>query len=62
MFVVDIRDQDNHEAIPGVRLGDCGHKEACDHVDNGWVVFEDYRVPYDCLLDRFASITEDGEY
>jgi len=46
MFVVDIRDS-NHEPYPGIEIGDMGHKIGCDGVDNGWMMFSNYRIKRD---------------
>ena len=59
--LVPIRD-DEHRPMPGVRIEDCGHKMGLNGVDNGRLWFDDVRVPVDNLLDRFASIDEDGTY
>ena len=59
--LVPIRDEKG-EALPGVRLGDCGHKLGLNGVDNGRIWFDQVKVPRDHLLGRFASITESGEY
>ncbi|MBR7743635.1 acyl-CoA dehydrogenase family protein [Phycicoccus sp. BSK3Z-2] len=50
------------EPAPGVRIEDCGAKIGLEGVDNGRLWFDDVRVPRDNLLDRFATIDEDGEY
>jgi acyl-CoA oxidase len=61
VFLVPIRDYETHKALPGVILGDCGPKMGCDGIDNGFIIFENYRVPYDSLLDHFSHISEDGK-
>ena len=61
-FVFPIRHYDTHEALPGVVLGDCGPKIGLDGIDNGFIVFNNYRVPYDSLLDRFSQITPNGHF
>jgi len=50
------------EPMPGVRLGDCGHKLGLNGVDNGRIWFDQVKVPRDHLLGRFATITDDGTY
>jgi acyl-CoA oxidase len=60
-FLVPIRDA-NHNPIKGVVVGDCGPKVSMDRIDNGFMVFKDYVVPYDCLLDRFSSINSEGKF
>mmetsp|Transcript_8659 Transcript_8659/g.8643 ORF Transcript_8659/g.8643 Transcript_8659/m.8643 type:complete len:546 (+) Transcript_8659:16-1653(+) len=61
-FVIPIRDYETHQPLPGVILGDCGKKIYLDGVDNGFLIFKDYRVPYDCLLDRLSQITPEGKF
>ena len=61
LFEIPIRDV-NFNALPGVSIGDCGPKQGCDGVDNGWVMFENYRVPKGCLLNKFADVSDNGTY
>lgn len=42
----------------GVNIGDCGSKVGLEGIDNGFLEFSNYRVPYDALLDRFSSINK----
>lgn len=58
---VPIRDQSG-AAMPGIRLEDCGHKMGLNGIDNGRIWFDNVRVPVESLLDRFASIADDGVY
>ena len=60
-FLVEIRDERGQTA-PGVRLEDCGAKMGLAGVDNGRLWFQGVRVPRDRLLDRYATVGEDGEY
>jgi acyl-CoA oxidase len=46
----------------GIRIEDCGAKLGLDGVDNGRIWFDQVRVPRDALLDRYASIDDDGVY
>ncbi|CAG9312285.1 unnamed protein product [Blepharisma stoltei] len=62
VFLIPIRDYNTHEPLPGLVLGDCGKKNGLEGVDNGFAYFKNYRAPYDCLLDKYASITPDGKY
>ena len=48
--------------LAGVRIEDRGLKEGLNGVDNGRIWFDDVRVPRGNLLDRFASIDDDGVY
>lgn len=60
-FVVPIRIEDGDPA-PGVTIEDDGHKPGLNGVDNGRLSFDRVRVPRASLLDRFASLDEDGSY
>ncbi len=60
-FLVPIRGDDGG-TLPGVTIEDCGLKEGLNGVDNGRITFTDVRVPRTNLLDRFASVSAEGEY
>ena len=60
-FVVPIRD-DAGVPARGVSITDCGHKMGLNGVDNGRLHFDQVRVSRHALLDRFASVSEDGVY
>jgi acyl-CoA oxidase len=60
-FVVPIRDEGG-APMPGVRIADDGLKLGLNGVDNGRLWFDGVRVPREALLDRFASVAEDGTY
>lgn len=62
VFVIPIRDYKTHDVLPGLTIGDCGPKEGLAGIDNGWMLFNNYRVPYDALLDRFSQISADGKF
>ena len=57
-FLVEIRDKNTHTVKPGVLIGDIGPKVGQDGIDNGWLIFNNIRIPYDNLLDRFSRIKE----
>ncbi len=60
-FLVPIRDAEGR-ALPGVRIGDCGHKMGLPGVDNGRLWFDRVRVPRTNLLNRWGDVAEDGTY
>lgn len=60
-FLVPIRD-DAGAAMPGIEIGDCGHKAGLNGVDNGRLTFRAVRVPREALLNRFADVSPDGTY
>ena len=60
-ILVPLRGEDGR-ALPGVTIEDCGEKLGLNGVDNGRLLFDRVRVPAANLLDRFASIDDDGAY
>jgi acyl-CoA oxidase len=60
-FVVELRDK-NGKTLPGVTIEDCGRKMGLNGVDNGKIRFDNVVIPYDNLLDRFASVTQQGTF
>ena len=59
--LVPIRDEAG-KPMPGVTIGDHGHKGGLLGVDNGTILFEHVRVPRDMLLDKYGGVGEDGKY
>jgi acyl-CoA oxidase len=60
-LVVPLRDEQGN-ALPGIRIEDCGEKLGLEGVDNGRIWFEQVRVPRDALLNRYADVDEHGSY
>ncbi|HET7735535.1 MAG TPA: acyl-CoA dehydrogenase [Nocardioidaceae bacterium] len=58
---VPLRDE-NGALLPGIRIEDCGKKLGLNGVDNGRIWFDKVRVPRENLLNRYADVTEAGEY
>ena len=44
-FIVNIRDIKTHKAIPGVQVGDIGPKYGMSTKDNGFLRFNNVRIP-----------------
>lgn len=60
-FIIRVRDS-NHDPVKGIHIGDCGAKAGLTGIDNGFIFFQNLRVPYDSLLDRLSKITPEGKY
>jgi len=61
-FVVPLRDRKTLKTLPGVLIGDCGHKSGLNGVDNGFLLFEHVRIPKDNLLDRISGVDDSGNF
>ena len=51
-----------HKLLPGVLIGDCGPKNGCNIIDNGFILLDRVRVPVDNLLNRISGIDKDGNF
>jgi acyl-CoA oxidase len=60
-FVTPIRNKDK-SPYSGVTIEDCGHKMGLNGVDNGIITFNNVVIPYENMLDKFASVNENGEF
>ena len=48
--------------LPGIIIGDCGKKIGCDAIDNGFLLFNNVRIPRENLLNRLSSVNSKGEF
>jgi hypothetical protein len=42
--------------LPGIIIGDCGHKNGCNNIDNGYIILKNVRIPKTYALDRFSGV------
>ena len=61
-FMVQIRDLETHKPLEGVVVGDIGPKYGYASMDNGYMLFSNFRVPRSALLARYCSVDENGIY
>lgn len=54
VFAVRLRNKKDHLPVPGIKVGDCGKKFGNHAMDNGFIIFDNHRVPRDALLDKFT--------
>jgi acyl-CoA oxidase len=60
-FVVPLRNKSG-ELHPGVEIEDCGYKMGLNGVDNGLIAFNKVVIPKEDMLDKFASVDDDGNF
>lgn len=61
-FIVPVRDPKTYLTYPGVIIGDMGEKIGLNGIDNGYIMFNSYRIPKENLLNRTGDVTDEGEY
>ena len=61
-FIVPIRDPKTLLPYPGITVGDMGPKIGLNGLDNGFLLFKDYRVQKDLLMNRIGDVDKDGTY
>uniref|UniRef100_A0A0N4Z9T4 Acyl-coenzyme A oxidase n=1 Tax=Parastrongyloides trichosuri TaxID=131310 RepID=A0A0N4Z9T4_PARTI len=61
-FMVQIRNFDNHKPLPGITIGDIGPKFAFANVDNGFVRFNNVKIPREHMFMKYAKVEKGGKY
>jgi len=61
-FVCPIRHPKTLMALPGVMVGDMGEKLGLNGLDNGFVAFNQFRIPRENLLNKHGDVNPDGNY
>ncbi|OMJ17590.1 Peroxisomal acyl-coenzyme A oxidase 1, partial [Smittium culicis] len=59
-IIVQIRSMDDHKPLPGVSVGDIGPKMGYNSIDNGYLNFNNIRVPRFNLLQKYISVAKGG--
>eukprot|EP01119_Soliformovum_irregulare_P011146 TRINITY_DN2776_c0_g1_i1.p1 TRINITY_DN2776_c0_g1~~TRINITY_DN2776_c0_g1_i1.p1 ORF type:complete len:666 (-),score=227.53 TRINITY_DN2776_c0_g1_i1:202-2058(-) len=61
-FLLQIRDLETHEPLPGITVGDIGPKMAYETVDNGFLRLNKVEIPRRQMLMKYAQVSKDGVY
>ncbi|KAM9597480.1 peroxisomal acyl-coenzyme A oxidase 1 isoform 3-T4 [Trichechus inunguis] len=61
-FIVPIREIGTHNPLPGITVGDIGPKFGYDEMDNGYLKMDNYRIPRENMLMKYAQVKPDGTY
>lgn len=59
-FLVQLRDRDTHQPMPGCQLGDIGLKWNTNGISNGYLILDHVRIPRDQMLMKYIEVTPDG--
>ncbi|CAG9581083.1 unnamed protein product [Danaus chrysippus] len=61
-FIVQLRDEETHMPLPGIKVGEIGAKLGMNGTNNGFLGFDQVRIPRDYMLMKNAKVLEDGTY
>ncbi|KAK3674819.1 hypothetical protein LTR78_005163 [Recurvomyces mirabilis] len=55
-FVVQIRDLKTHKPLDGIAVGDIGPKYGYAPMDNGYMLFDHFRIPHSAMLSNYSRV------
>ncbi|XP_015587511.1 probable peroxisomal acyl-coenzyme A oxidase 1 [Cephus cinctus] len=61
-FIVQLRDENTHEPLPGIQIGEIGTKLGMNATNNGFLGFKSVRIPREHMLMKNSQVLEDGTY
>lgn len=61
-FVVQLRDEETWNPMPGIKIGEIGPKLGMKSVNNGYLGFNNVRIPRKNMLMKNAQVLEDGTF
>lgn len=61
-FIVQLRDTETHQPLPGIIIGEIGCKLGMNGTNNGYLGFDQVRIPREQMLMKNAKVLQDGTY
>ncbi|KAK0413425.1 hypothetical protein QR680_006796 [Steinernema hermaphroditum] len=61
-FLVQLRDEETHQPLPGITIGDIGPKFGINTIDNGFLRFDHYKIPRTNMMMGHSRVERDGTY
>ena len=61
-FLVQLRNIDTHQALPGIEVGDIGVKMSTNDNDNGYLRFDHVKIPRTNMLMKYSQVDPSGAY
>lgn len=55
-FIVQIRDMKTHLPLQGIAVGDIGPKYGYAPMDNGYMLFDHFRIPHSAMLSNYSRV------
>lgn len=57
-FIVQLRDEETHMPLPGIKVGEIGAKLGMNGTNNGFLGFEQVRIPREHMLMKNCQVLE----
>jgi len=61
-FVMQLRDEETYKPLRGIEIGEIGNKIGLNTVNNGFLGFDNVRIPLKNMLMKNAKVLESGEF
>ncbi|XP_048740597.2 peroxisomal acyl-coenzyme A oxidase 1-like isoform X2 [Ostrea edulis] len=61
-FLTQLRSLEDHKPLPGIGVGDIGPKLSMNHVDNGYLILNNVRIPRENMLMKNAQVSREGQF
>lgn len=61
-FIVQLRDEETHEPLAGIKIGEIGTKLGMNATNNGYLGFTNVRIPRNHMLMKNNKVLKDGTY
>ncbi|XP_019874586.2 probable peroxisomal acyl-coenzyme A oxidase 1 [Aethina tumida] len=61
-FIVQLRDEETHMPLPGIKIGEIGCKLGMNSTNNGYLGFDNVRIPRVNMLMKNNKVLPDGTY
>lgn len=61
-FIVQLRDFETHKPLKGITIGEIGPKVGFNAVNNGFLGFDNVRIPLKNMLMKNAKVLESGDF
>ncbi|XP_045771180.1 probable peroxisomal acyl-coenzyme A oxidase 1 [Maniola jurtina] len=61
-FIVQLREEETHMPLRGIKVGEIGAKLGMNGTNNGFLGFDHVRIPRDHMLMKNSKVLEDGTY
>ncbi|XP_018576010.1 probable peroxisomal acyl-coenzyme A oxidase 1, partial [Anoplophora glabripennis] len=61
-FIVQLRDEETHDPLPGIKVGEIGRKLGMNGANNGYLGIENVRIPRTNMLMKNSEVLPNGTY